>query len=200
MSWDGVDRRAGESDLSPFDRRLSRLEATVEGLATNFANMADAMRQESQRTASQIERLTNVVSSQNKTPWGVLASWGAVFVTVIAVVGGLALTPLVVGLQKQEYRHDDLAEKLFEHHTDGHPGSIMDKVANNKAAIENLDEVLQREMRLLDDILQREMSLQRQVVEAQIGAISDRIKVNTDAIREISQEQRRRTERVYRPD
>ncbi len=144
---------------------------------------------------SAVQTLAKDVNSSKGTPWGVLIGAGGLMLSLITAIGGAALTPL--------YQSDAYNSQLLKDHmkAEGHPAALrayagLEKDVHRidarhlelKKDIENLDTVLQREMRALDQIsatrldnldtvLQREMrflddiqTARRQAIEARVAS------------------------------
>ncbi len=142
---------------------------------------------------SAVNTLAKDVNSSKGTPWGVLIGAGGLMLSLITAIGGAALTPL--------YQSDSYNSALLKDHmeSDGHPTALrayagLEKDVHRidarhielKRDIENLDTVLQREMRALDQIsatrldnldtvLQREMRFLDDIQTARREAIEARV-------------------------
>jgi hypothetical protein len=152
-------------------------------------------------------RLLDKIDDLNKTK---PVNWGWVISALICL--GAFITLYVRPLEKMVMELDsDIGantSSLIAHMSDGHPKRVEERVLALDNVVQNLegniddvrsdwatglkqfDETLQREMRLLDEVLQREMGLHVQRLSEQIAALDGTVK-------EISAEQRRRTDRVY---
>jgi len=143
-----------------FDQRLSRLEATVEGLAGEVNN-----------TVKSINRLAEVVSRRGETQWPVLI--GAVTL-VLGIVGSVGFVG--VGQPMQEVKADlhRLMEKQHAHELlPGHAATIH-SVSIIEDGLRDFNTVLRREMRLLDEVLQTKAMLSDQVLEERLNTIREK--------------------------
>jgi len=144
----------------PIDQaeRLNRLEQGIGDLGASLATITADVRQlvDVQRgQAAQITELQRLDRDRRNTPWPTLISIAGLMV----VIGGLALSPVVTQV-------GGISAELENHkHQEGHPHMVervqhaMSRIDANAEGIQQMDDVLQREMRLLDDVLQREMRL-----------------------------------------
>ncbi len=150
-------RRASDGE------RLSKLEQAVEGLESGFKHVLDELR-----------GLRIDLTKSQRTPWGTLGTWAGVVLTAAGLIGGL----VAYGLNG---KIDYLLENQQAHaEIEAHPGQLRNQGENEQRihhlekSIEQLDTVLQREMRLLDSetdtrveqldrMLQREMDLKDQI-------------------------------------
>lgn len=151
------------------------------------------------------DRIYQRLQDQAKFPVGTMLTGLSVFVAIIALLAaGYIGKPMLEIKTKQEW----MLEKMWAtQYTLGKREQMID--ANAKGIL-SMDETLQREMRLLDIALQREMQLNDQILSEQINNLQRQIDINTDdrftgregrrlqkQIDEISEEQRRRTDKVY---
>jgi len=115
--------------------RLSRLEATTHALADSQAKMVDQM-------AAGFKELKD----SSKVQWGPLISAAG----VLLAIGGMFGTGLTDKLALMHERQLEAEERFYLHeHSTGHAG-LAQIVEGNGDSLEKLDEVLQREMRILD--------------------------------------------------
>lgn len=80
------------AEESKLDQRISRLEATVEGIATNLQSLAHTVQ---------------TIASQNRTNWGVIISAGSLLVGIITVMGWLGVA------KPQEVQSKVLNDKIL---------------------------------------------------------------------------------------
>lgn len=115
--------------------RLSRLEATTHALADSQAKMVDQM-------AAGFKELKD----SSRVQWGPLISAAG----VLLAIGGMFGTGLTDKLSLMHERQLESEERFYRHeHSTGHAG-LAQIVKGNGESLEKLDEVLQREMRILD--------------------------------------------------
>ena len=191
-----------ESQALGLTKRLSRVESDVAGVLARL----DSVEQSLERISVVLERLADRFTERIKPQWSVLIGLVMMIFTIGGVYSNLSLQPIK---EKQQWIFEELQE-----HTkiEGHLG-MKRNMEHTQEDLTKLDEVLQREMRLLDDTmeeklksveerlvqsisnldktLQREMSLQDQILKARIDSLKDKTK-------EFSEEQKRRTARVYK--
>lgn len=74
----GQERR---NSIFEYDRRLSHVETIVAGLSTAMSSL----RADIEKVARSIEKLSEKQSVG--TPWGVLASWAGVIITIMMLIG-----------------------------------------------------------------------------------------------------------------
>lgn len=152
----------------------------------------------------QVFEMFRQINGDRKTPWGIIISAIGVLIVLATALGGAALAPLYLNDSHQSSRHQEIIGSLRDHMSqDGHPMAMqkhaaMEKdverldgdVTELKDQIVNLDEVLQREMRVLDDIqvtrldnldatLQREMRMLQDLQDAKRESVEDRVEANT---------------------
>lgn len=83
-----------QKKIDELERRHNRLEIAVEkGFAetsTAIKSMAGATEGHINRLGAVVEKLADVQQQSSKVPWGVLASWAAVLITIGGlVIGGV---------------------------------------------------------------------------------------------------------------
>jgi uncharacterized coiled-coil protein SlyX len=137
MSGNGNGRRPQEERLATLETRYVALHDDVQGLRNDFSHFASEIRA--------------TLTDMRRTPWGDMAKWASVVVSVIALIGGL----IAYGLNS---RIDSLhEEQKFRQRSVYSLPLVSERVNNNRKDIEGLDTVLQREMRLLDTGLRNEL-------------------------------------------
>ena len=121
------------------EARLGRLEATLEGVIDGLNRITKA-----------VEHLRVGQTEAQKTPWGVLVSFGTFMVVLVGGIGGLALNGISDNQERIErYLNKNVDITAAHVNTDGHP-KVVSKIDANRNAIVKLDTGLQREMRDLD--------------------------------------------------
>jgi len=147
--------------------RLSRLEATTYALADSQEKMVNQM-------AAGFKELKD----SSKVQWTPLISAAG----VLLAIGGMFGTSLTDKLSLMHERQLESEERFYKHeHSNGHAG-LAQIVEGNGVRIEKLDEVLQREMRILDsrmetviegldERLQIEMRLLTQPIQERLNSL-----------------------------
>lgn len=86
-------------DESRFDQRLSRLEATVEAVATQVGTLAVSIHE---------------LSVSTRTNWGTMASWAAVVLALVAAIGGLGVArPLGIVEDRATQHEEQLIKQAY---------------------------------------------------------------------------------------
>lgn len=131
-------RRSGDpKSFNDMSVQVGRLEESIQ--STNLA-----LRDFAGRTSGDISRLTESIQEINKnqllgkqTNWGMIASWVGVLVLLLG---------LVVYQPLQEIRSG-----IFNHKADGHPHSVLNRIANNEERFVDITSRMQREIELLEE-------------------------------------------------
>jgi len=129
--------------FTEFSDRISHVEAAVSHIGQSVKSLVDS-----------VEQIRSDVKTAGKTQWGWIIG-GA------GLIGSLFLAFLQAPLRDLA-RHElgivELAKQHVTHiTTDGHPAMVQ-RVGSLEEGMEKLDQVLQREMRLLDEQLQNEFN------------------------------------------
>ena len=178
--------RAKDDEIGSILSRMSSLETGYEGLSRDVHNIAKSLEGFASETRTAIKDLASRISDSHKTPWGVLASWAAVVLSFVSVIGGLVAYGINGRIDNLARGNRELTKDFIAHTSNGHPRNVVAATVRNKERIEQLDTVLQREMRLLDqegaaklaDLdkrLQLEMRLLQQIRDAKLDAILKRL-------------------------
>jgi hypothetical protein len=127
---------------------------------------------------------TRLLDKIDEIATGNPTNWGWVLASIIALGSFIALyvQPVKEAAGRDRQAVQYLANE-FENHRDrdGHPAMtergihLASLIEKNTEAIEQMDSVLQREMRLLDEILQREMGLHVDRINDRLAAIEKQI-------------------------
>lgn len=163
-------RRSSDIDKT-FDQRLSRLEATVEGVAGHVESLANT-----------VDRLAASLQAYSKTDMKALASWAAIIISV----GVLAFAPVLHDTARLQQRADEAENSVVTLSVE--VGRLSERVRQNNDdialvrdeqpnALELLDTMLQREMRQLDKVLQRELKLGDQITRERIDAVEKKFEL-----------------------
>lgn len=125
-----------ESRVSSLEAHHERLHEDVASLNRAVSGVAEEMRQGFRR-----------ITEDKKTNWGAFASWAGVVLMVI----GIGSSGYVRDLTRVENVQTTLFKDYIDHkELPGHPTAlVMHKHMDDR--LTHLDEILQREMRLLDD-------------------------------------------------
>lgn len=149
-----------------YGQRLSRLESEV----NNIQNAIESI-------ATTIRDISNKLSDTQKAPWQTMIAAGSLIISIMSVVGYLSLAPVTATLEKQYHVQENFREKYVQ---DTSRIAILEtQVSSLQSFDNNLDSMLQREMRLLDDALQREMRLLDAAQREKIDAIEAKQTINT---------------------
>lgn len=144
--------------IDSIAQRLARVESREEGILQSLDRLAQAV--------NRIEQRVN-----EGTNWGVLGTWGAVLITILGGIGFMAVRPL-------EQRMDRYATRLDNHvaTTAGdsvHIQTLYSHLSKVTDSVETLDEVLQREMRLLDSAVEQKITALDTILQREIRLIND---------------------------
>lgn len=109
--------------------------------------------------------------------WGMLASWAAVILALVFGIGGAIGAAIGLALQDTRLAVKGLQERELANAKDS--GRLMERIDNHGAALVKLDEVLQREMRILDDAIEAKIMdldhrLQGEIARAAAVGAEDR--------------------------
>ena len=80
------------------EERISSLEAGQEALRDDIHGISKSLSEFSHRTQDAITAISDKISDNSRTPWGILASWAAVIIAVL----GLAAAPALEGIVRAE--------------------------------------------------------------------------------------------------
>ncbi len=114
VKYEGVETRKTDGRL---DRRLSRLEAVVEGLASDV-----------DKVIGSISHLGDAVIARGETNWSVLGTWAAVLLVVIGMGG----SGYIRDLDRLEHRQ----EILLEHISNDDNKVLAERIEHNNKRIE----------------------------------------------------------------
>ena len=106
---------AGErsQSMSATDHRISRVEAQIEGLASNVA-----------RLETSVQKMADAVVQGSKTNWGVIFSG----LGTVVVVMLLYVQPFADSIRKLRHDVDEQSREFVAHVRDGHPRRVEQKV------------------------------------------------------------------------
>jgi K+/H+ antiporter YhaU regulatory subunit KhtT len=199
-----------------LNSRLTALETDVAGLKTDVGYI----RQHLDSFGRQMTDLAHVLRDKEQTDWKTVFAGLAIVISI----GTLALAPMYKDLRNFRDSQRRQWDRIHDHAAiDGHRPTMiriqaLEKAVNRgreelKEEIKDVDEVVQREMRILDSAmqnrfdkederLQMEMDLKDTIVneasksrrEELLGLISGLVK----RVDRIEGEQARRTDRVYK--
>lgn len=169
------------SDLLESGRpleRISALEAGQERLSRDVSHLASAIQTQGTETRRSLSEINKNIANSQKTNWPTIISLASVLLIICGGVFGIIV--------RDNSRIENVVNKLSESHmshitTGGHHG-----VFENEKKILHLDEVLQREMRLLDSKalselkeldrrLQQEMRLLHDIRDEKIKALERKV-------------------------
>jgi hypothetical protein len=102
--------------FSHLDGRVGQLERTVGHVSSEMAGLSAEVR----GIASQLTQIAEQTSDKG-TPWGVLGTWSAVFLTLIGAIGYMALTPISKELAEQHLAVGELRTEAVNHTRQRHP-------------------------------------------------------------------------------
>lgn len=172
------------NEYHQLDSRVASLESDV----MNLVRAVDRQREDTDRAftrlSEEISELGNRVSTG--TNWGVLGTWSAVLLTLIGGLGVLAMAPLRAEVIENHKAIQEGMRFFFNHVSDGHPESVVQKVTTNEVAIKNLDTNLQREMRDLDTgqtmEISRRLEALDKLLQTEIGNVSNILAIETKTL------------------
>ena len=164
-------RRKGDKSMSGENGRVSRIEEEVGGLKSQVSAMDTDIKHISREVgnlASAFRSFTESYADKSKTSWGILAAWSSVILMIVGLVGtGFVGKPM----HRIEEALIEMIKTQRTHELQGgHMGAMKD-ITSNSEKIENLDAVLQREMRLLKD-----------ESDSRLKGIAERIDSETDIL------------------
>jgi hypothetical protein len=146
-------------------------DARLASLETGFTTLKDDVH--SIRTA--IADLAGQLSRSQKTDWSTLASWAAVVVAFIGLVGGIISWGLITNQNRTDEVLSKLSDSFVAHIRDGHPQRVEQKAANNAENIAKLDRELKSDIKYLDTTLQREMRQEDARILTSLEALDQRL-------------------------
>lgn len=146
-----------EPDYTRLESRIAKVEAHYESLSSalssGFDEIKSMIRSNATTTRSEIDHLADRLETKTKPQTNIILQILGIGMTIAIVCGGLVA-----------WRFEHMDNSINERDT------VIDRrVDKNSKAIENIDVVLQREMRLLDSTIQREMRI-----------LDDQLKVNIE--------------------
>ncbi len=219
---DGTGNQSTAKRLGDIERTVAEQSVQIEGLTANI-----------QSVAGELHSLTSSVQQfmqhSGRINLSVLAGLGS----LVLAIGAALATPYIRDISRVSDEVTDLRKSVIDIKSDRWTRSdherFRDKIDSEFESAKSysdqnrdeLDEILQREMRLLDDALQREMRTLLDAPKVRISAVEDKLsevsklslsnmkeiaerqrvleKVDSleRQVNEISSEQRRRTSKVY---
>jgi len=138
------------SNLTIFGSRLASLEAKTASSQQHTDSQFHAVTQSLIEIRSAVTNLSQQVTNANKTDWGVLAAFGSFLLGLVGGLGYLTVTPIREQQNRVIDKLQDTRDQFYEHVSDGHPRLVEQRAESNEKAIAQLDDTLQREMRILD--------------------------------------------------
>lgn len=186
-------RRATDTHYATLSSRMDGIENTlhtfIKSTDRQIATLDNEVKDGNRHILDKIDKLTSTQSSFQRTNWSNIATWAGVLVVVMG---------LVVYQPMQEMR-----AHVRDHTTDGHPVHVIEQIKTVEETwkaqqrvnerrftevdgeLDELDDMLQREMRLLDDniesklnslddVLQREMRQLDEIRDAETKRVADR--------------------------
>ena len=155
----------------PVERKL---ESRVSSLETAVSNLAGEV--------GSIHRILEEMRSQQltaqKTQWGPILSSLGLIITVV----GLFLASYGQNQNRIESSLVKLTDTFIDHaQTDGHPAMIQ-RVTAVEHAHQHLDQVLQREMRLLDADSKTQIAELDRRLQQEMRLLNDSIKVRVETL------------------
>lgn len=192
----------GESNMAE-DRnhaeRVAALEVShdqltkdVRTLANSIGDLASEQRQSmndlGNELRSVIGSIGDKVSQSAKTPWGNLIAGAVLIVAIIAAIAGGFTSGYIRDQNRTEKNLDEVIKLVALHQKDG---TGHNDVAKNTLDITKLDNVIQREMKLIDETrkaqlaaldqrLQREMDLKDEALSSIMVSLSKDLQVLLD--------------------
>lgn len=144
MNQDQMEEMAGHPLRRSGDpKNFNDMSVAVGRLEQSIQNTNISLRDHAARTNNNIDRLTKGIEELTRnqflgkqTNWGMIASWAAVLILLLG---------LVVYQPLQEIRTG-----ITDHKEDGHPTSVLTRIANNERRFTDIAEHLQREVTLLE--------------------------------------------------
>jgi len=103
-----------------LDERLSRLEATVEGITADISRLTNL-----------VTKVTDSIGERSKTNWATVAVWVGVLITI----GSLVVAGITADLSRIERWGDRFIERFNDHVSDGHPERVIAKIAEVEGRI-----------------------------------------------------------------
>lgn len=162
-----------------LDSRVAALEAGMDNLTHSLDRLASDVQRSVDSLSEDIRRISGHVSARSGTNWGVLGTWFAAAIALVAALGTLALMPL-----RQDQA--DLAAMFRQHELmHGHPAADLaltelkrDYTETKAEIIRKADETA-RDLKSLDTGLQREMrdldTGQRAEMAAKVKSLDERL-------------------------
>lgn len=154
-----------DHDNTNLDKRVSDLEGDVKAVGIQVSEVKSGL-DELKVGQSRLEQAFN---SSRQTPLVPIITTAVSCISLIVIIGGLTLAPIYHDLQEGKQERNVIEKEFLEHVRDGHPQRIEDRITSlekrvvdldNKqsSALIHMDDVLQREMRILDDVMLNEIS------------------------------------------
>lgn len=97
--------------------RLTRLEA-------GFDSFSMTVREDISRLTADIHTIVEELRRRDKTPWGILASWAGIIITIVLLFGA----PIWQGLNRIDSRQGEFTALFRNHISDGHPASVTQQI------------------------------------------------------------------------
>jgi len=87
-------KTAKEKMFEDHSDRITRTELAVEGLDNDISTLTKTVDSGFRDLRNAIEAIQTRYNEQNKTPWGVLASWASVIILLMTIIGSFYVRDL----------------------------------------------------------------------------------------------------------
>lgn len=155
------------------EARHAALEERVTGIAKTVTALDMRMTEGFQAMSSQFAVLSSEIRGNQRTPWGVIASFIGVFTAIIVAIGSQALAPLRVGIDDLKAAHIRMTDtiiglsEVFVTKAETEP--LRDRAAEEREATRNAITALNE-----DKLSHAEWNLRNVAVNDRLAEISAR--------------------------
>ena len=169
----------------------ARHDEQIEGLIKAVQGLRDTQERGFSGLRTQIETMVRPQWQLYIGAAGLALGVTTLLLTSASAVGGVIMASIAGNQSRTERQVGDLSEKFIAHTSNGHPAAVLDRVTENTKKISQLDETLQREMRLINDTTRAMVEnlderLQREVKDIKDG-LSERAVENRRAIERLQE-------------
>lgn len=155
-----------EDGVNKVSAQLTSRVGRLERDVTALGANVESLTASVEKLNANVQHLSETVSQSTKADWKTLAAWASVVIAVVVYHGDLSLKPLDLSFRDITAEVKQLDEVLQREMR------LLD--ATSEAKIEHLDKTLQREMRLLDESQNKEIEHIRLAVKLNAEHLSSR--------------------------
>ena len=140
-----------QTHLARHDEQISALLDNTTKLEHTVGTLAETVSRGLTELSSKIESVAKPQPQLYLMAAGIAVAVMSLMLTAVSLVGGVIIHGVGANQSRIEESLSALNTSFIAHTSNGHPQSVVDSVKTNSEHIKDMDEKLQREMRLIND-------------------------------------------------